>query len=257
MDNSNYVVIQGWMRTELKLKGNDLLVYAIIYGFSQSENQKFTGSLQYLADWCGATKTGIQTNLKNLLEKGLIVKEDNYINNVKFVTYYTTKLHSIQLSCTNNINNISNNKLLDINTNNSNTKVITVDLDAPKKNRFRKGVDIINDFTEDEVVRKALVEWFKLQLEIYNTKSKTFYLNTLKNRLGKLKTDFKEEEYLDVINYAIERQYQSFYPIPLRTNRNRFFADRDVESNKYDVEELDELKELEERRRTNGQRTKF
>ena len=47
----NYITIQGWMRTELELKGNDLMVYAIIYGFSQSESNRFTGSLQYLADW--------------------------------------------------------------------------------------------------------------------------------------------------------------------------------------------------------------
>ena len=34
--NENYLVIQGWMITELKLKGNELLIYAIIYGFSQN-----------------------------------------------------------------------------------------------------------------------------------------------------------------------------------------------------------------------------
>lgn len=33
--NENYLVIQGWMITELKLKGNELLIYAIIYGFSR------------------------------------------------------------------------------------------------------------------------------------------------------------------------------------------------------------------------------
>ena len=31
----NYVAIQGWMITDLNLKGNDLLIYAVIYGFSQ------------------------------------------------------------------------------------------------------------------------------------------------------------------------------------------------------------------------------
>ena len=79
------------MRTELELKGNDLMVYAIIYGFSQTENQKFTGSLQYLADWCGATKQGIMKNLKNLIDAGLIIKEERTENNVKFVSYYTTE----------------------------------------------------------------------------------------------------------------------------------------------------------------------
>lgn len=84
MKAENYIVIQGWMRTELGLKGNDLLVYAIIYGFTQAENQHFTGSLGYLAEWCGATKQGIIGNLKKLLERGLIEKEERYINGVKF-----------------------------------------------------------------------------------------------------------------------------------------------------------------------------
>ena len=64
--NENYIVIQGWMINELKLKGNELMVYAIIYGFSQLESQKFTGSLQYLADWTNSTKQGVQKSLKKL-----------------------------------------------------------------------------------------------------------------------------------------------------------------------------------------------
>lgn len=30
----NFYVVQGWMISELKLKGNELNVYAIIFGFS-------------------------------------------------------------------------------------------------------------------------------------------------------------------------------------------------------------------------------
>ena len=62
MQDLAYINIQAWMRTELDLKGNDLLVYAIIYGFSQDGDSKFSGSLQYLADWCGCTKQGILKN---------------------------------------------------------------------------------------------------------------------------------------------------------------------------------------------------
>ena len=93
MKSENYIVIQGWMRTELGLKGNDLLVYAIIYGFTQAESQRFTGSLGYLAEWCGATKQGIIGNLKKLLERGLIQKDDRYINGIKIVEYHTTKFN--------------------------------------------------------------------------------------------------------------------------------------------------------------------
>lgn len=125
----NYIVIQDFMVNELQLKGNDLLVYAIIYGFSQSEGQKYTGSLQYLADWTNSTKRGIQKNLQFLLEKRYIEKEEKYINGIKFISYFVSNLYieqssmvwnkvrgGIEQSSTNNIEynkeSINNNKLL-------------------------------------------------------------------------------------------------------------------------------------------------
>ena len=60
--NENHVTISGWMINELNLKGNDLMVYAIIYGFSQTTGTAFTGSLSYLADWCNSSVRGIQKN---------------------------------------------------------------------------------------------------------------------------------------------------------------------------------------------------
>ena len=73
--NENFVCIQGWMISELHLKGNDLLVYAIIYGYSQDGSSCFSGGLQYLADWVNGTKRGVQKNLDNLMEKGLITRQ--------------------------------------------------------------------------------------------------------------------------------------------------------------------------------------
>ena len=78
INRENYIVIQGWMVSELKLKGNELLIYSIIYGFSQTENQSFSGSLQYLSDWTCSTKQGVIKSLKSLEDKGLIVKKDIY-----------------------------------------------------------------------------------------------------------------------------------------------------------------------------------
>ena len=116
--NENFINIQGWMVNELGLKGNCLLIYAIIYGFSQNEGNVFNGSLQYLADWTNSTKQGVLLNLKKLLESGLIGKNEKLINGVKFVEYYTTKFNGgikesligIKQSLMNNkIDNIDNN----------------------------------------------------------------------------------------------------------------------------------------------------
>ena len=38
---NSFVNVQGWMVQKLNLSGNELLAYALIYGFSQEENTKF------------------------------------------------------------------------------------------------------------------------------------------------------------------------------------------------------------------------
>lgn len=83
----NYINIQGWMITDLMLKGNDLLIYAIIYGFTQDGEQWFEGSRQYLADWCNSTKRGISKNLESLVSLEYIIKDEYVVNNVKFCKY--------------------------------------------------------------------------------------------------------------------------------------------------------------------------
>lgn len=90
-----YIVLQGWMISELKLKGNELIIYACIYGFSQLDGQAFSGSLQYLADWTNSTKQGVVKCLKSLVEKGFLVKTDKVINGVKFCEYYATKFNGV------------------------------------------------------------------------------------------------------------------------------------------------------------------
>lgn len=72
--NTNFVTIQGWMRTKLNLKGNELLAYAVIYGFSQIAGTKFTGSRKYLAEWCGCSMATVDRTLISLVNKGLISK---------------------------------------------------------------------------------------------------------------------------------------------------------------------------------------
>ena len=120
VNRENFIALQGFMISDLKLKGNELIIYACIYGFSQAENQVFSGSLQYLADWTNSTKQGVIKCLKSLTEKGLVKKNERIINGVKFCEYYATKFNTpmqqsltggMQQSLPNNIDidNLSNN----------------------------------------------------------------------------------------------------------------------------------------------------
>ena len=81
ISDGTYITIQGWMRTDLKLSGNELIVYAIIYGFSQNKQGEFNGSAQYLADWVGCTRRTVMTILNKLVENNFIRKTELILNN--------------------------------------------------------------------------------------------------------------------------------------------------------------------------------
>lgn len=74
MQAESYVVLRPFMVEELGLKGSELVAYALIYGFSQDGESWFTGSAQYVADWCGIARRNAINVLQKLTEKGLVEK---------------------------------------------------------------------------------------------------------------------------------------------------------------------------------------
>lgn len=98
IDDKSYIHIWWWMINELELKGNDLLVYAIIYSFTNgTKDHYFNWSLNYLAERTNSTERGIQKNLKNLIEKWYIKKEETSLYNVKIIRY-RTKFQGVEQS---------------------------------------------------------------------------------------------------------------------------------------------------------------
>lgn len=87
INDNNFVAIQGWMRTKLNLKGNELIVYALIYGFSQDGNSKFSGTRRYIAEWCGCSMKTVDNTITSLLAKKLIVKHEKYVNGIRMCDY--------------------------------------------------------------------------------------------------------------------------------------------------------------------------
>ena len=80
MKDNNYILIQGWMINQLNLKSNELLLFAIIYGFSQDESSEFTGSINYLCNCLSCSRNTVIKGLKSLLEKELITKKQETYN---------------------------------------------------------------------------------------------------------------------------------------------------------------------------------
>ena len=75
------------MITKLKLKGNELLVFALIHGFSQDGESRFKGSLRYLIEWTGLDKSTVIKLLKQLVDKQYINKFEYEKNKVRYCEY--------------------------------------------------------------------------------------------------------------------------------------------------------------------------
>ena len=88
MKDSNYFVVCGWMANRLKLKGNELMLFAIVYGFSQAEGTWYTGTHGYLAEMIGgADLKTVRAALSSLERKGYIQRKEEERNGVRLCLY--------------------------------------------------------------------------------------------------------------------------------------------------------------------------
>ena len=95
--DENYFVVKGWMINRLNLKGSELLIYSIIYGFSQDGESEFSGSLKYLSEFTGLSRSTVITALKMLVDKKLLIRRDEQINGILLPKY---KINLDVVNCT-------------------------------------------------------------------------------------------------------------------------------------------------------------
>lgn len=92
----SFIRVYGWMVNKLNLKGNALMIYAIIHGFTNSTDpdiNEFKGSLRYLADWTNSSKQAVINTLKQLIELKYIEKNPITVNGVNYVEYRSRMLY--------------------------------------------------------------------------------------------------------------------------------------------------------------------
>ena len=195
--DKNYLVIQGWMITKLKLKGTGLLLYALIYGFSQDAESGFAGSLQYLQDWTNSTRQGVINALKTLLKDGLIVKEQGF----PFNTYYVKK-ETIDEDCKQNLpsckqslqtskKSLHNNIDIDKDINKDNNISVTPTIDFNEKNSY------IETKEQDSLIAQIVTHLNK----VCGTHFRANASGTKRFIKARLKEGFKLQDFIDVIDY--------------------------------------------------------
>ena len=157
-----YIVIQDWMISDLQLKGNELLTYSLIYGFSQDGESEFKGSLKYISEFLGISKSTAQRSIEKLVDRGIVEKRVEEISGVKFNRYmahekadtpivktstgYSQNDHGGIVKMTTNNTNIYNT--------NNNTSNNTKDKGAPA--RYFEDEELNNKFLEFLSMRKKI-----------------------------------------------------------------------------------------------------
>ena len=239
--DENFIAIQGWMLNKLNLKGNELIVYAVIYAFSQDDESRFAGSRRYLAEWCGCTLKTVDNALSSLVAKGLIAKHDKTINGVHLCDYSITQVGKNLQQGTVKITHHNIEDTLDVDT--------LEDKIADKEERKRHSFDaIINAYTDNPSTRELLGEWLQ------NRKAKRAAMtdNAIKRNIDKL-DEYARESRMSVDDYlseVVRRGWTAFYPIknyqPSAWNRSQ--ANQDANAAliaRYASEEAAENRSLE------------
>jgi hypothetical protein len=191
---NNYIVIQGWMITDLNLNGSSLLTFALIYGFSQDGNSEFTGSINYVCKWLNCSRPTAMKALKELCEMDLIVKSELVVNGVTFNRYkislegvkklYTGSKETLQGGSK---ETLPNNTTL-YNTNNN--------------------IDIVIPKSELELTFDSYLEMRK-QIKKPAT---PYAVNLIKKKLVQM-TQNNESEMCDILNQSIVNSWAGIYPI--------------------------------------------
>ena len=218
----SFFTVQAFMVNELKLKGNELLIYAIIFGFSQAENQFFTGSLNYLASWCGiSSKTTVKTILNNLIDKGLLEKEDIYKNGVKYCKYKAlTEIKSISIPADEDKKNCKGISKIDMGyINNCYGGISKIDMGISEivpnniDIHIDNKIENIIDYNDDDLMK--IKQWFEENkidfskkhqdkvLKLLKNNSLTFILSTFQEQFDILKNNPEVKNISAVFSYHL------------------------------------------------------
>lgn len=162
MKNGNFITIQGWMINELGLRGNELMCYALIYGFSQDGESSFKGGRKYIANLLGASLPTVDKVLDNLKEKGFISRISQIVNGVTFISYKCIPLEDFtthkEFLCGGSKNFLHDNNNIDIYNKEEIDKSI-----SKKEKKDELFEQCWKDYRRKGSKAKAKIQWDKLK----------------------------------------------------------------------------------------------
>ena len=216
LKSDNVVIIHGWMCNELELKGTELLVFALIYGFSQDGASSFFGGRKYIAETFNISLPTVDKALKGLIDKDYIVQESNteynsadsyYVKNMVVKKLYGGSKETLPY-------NISNTKKQTILSKDSIVgETISGQDEKPKKlNLYQKCMALTEEYTENETLRKYLADFLKICLENSRESGRPFYQNMWNSKLTKLsELSDNDDMQSKIVKQTLDNGWSNFY----------------------------------------------
>ena len=192
-----HIVVTEEMRA-LGLSGNDLMVFALINGFSQDGQGCFYGSLPYICETCGISRRTAIYILNDLVERGFLLKNETIQNGVKRVLYQvnrgSAKIAQVVQKLHQGGAKIAPNNIID---NISPTEIIIY---KEKDVRF----DFKKSLLEIGVTPQVAEDWLKVRKAKKAANTETAFKRIQKEiELSGLSAD-------ECITIAVERSWQGF-----------------------------------------------
>ena len=205
IERDSYVVIPGWAVTDLNLKGASLIIYSIIYGFSQDGASCFSNSLEYLQEWSNSTRQGVINSIKKLIESKLIIKEESF----PFNKYYINK--DMIKTCQYSLQDSKQSLPLNIYNNIDNNINISNNISKEKPDQYNKNLEL----------KEKVEEIIKYLNSVCHTNFRPSSNNSKKYIKARLNEGYQVQDFKDVIDF----KYQEWGINPVRFSNGGFSSD--------------------------------
>ena len=197
----NYT-IHDFMTEQLQLSGTELLLYALVYNFSQDGNGCFYGSNDYAAKKVGCTRVNVNDKLSRLVKRGLLSRSYGSHNGKPTIDYVAIvpevcqdsvqckeSLHQMSRKLTDGCDeSLHNNQSDNLNDNQAS---VANNARAKQKTQIREFVSLSKD------------EWQKL-LDEFGMTDANALVDMLNNYKGSSGKKYKSD-YLAIRSWCVDR----------------------------------------------------
>ena len=89
---NSFITVYDWMISDLRLGGDELIIYACIYGFNKFTGQDFFGGPSYISRWTASDEDTIKKALGMLNVRGHIRRKTAHTDKGKMITTYKASI---------------------------------------------------------------------------------------------------------------------------------------------------------------------